>query len=469
MVFFEAELNIWVFLPFYIGIYRILSYILLKVIPSLLYKPYQINDKNTYSNEFNKDDITMIVPLYQTDEGFEDCLKSWINNKPYKIILVVDHSSYNEINTLVQTINWNNVIIHVVDQRAPGKRQALYDGYLLTETKLILFGDDDAIYCDNFLDNLILPFNVLEKNGNNLGIGGVSCKQVSRPKFNKDWNFWDIMMDMRLYQRMIELRATSYVDKSAACLSGRTELYRKCIFDDFENFEDYFLKETFYGKLQLSGDDKCMTRICMQSGFKLYHQISEKSCLSTKFEDGKVLIKQILRWSRNTIRSDFKSLFIERFVWRRFPFLTIIMIDRFIAPVSMIAGVILIIFGTVSTKNMFILTAGFAYIFLFRLIKLLPYFLFIENRRPLKWLIYVPCFIIFQYVGALLLLYASFTLGNRKWGNRQIEVNKNNEIIRDNNLEYSDNDSDEEQKNEVNFVLYDSNSSEEYSRNEIYV
>ena len=58
------------------------------------------------------------------------------------------------------------------------------------------------------------------------------------------------------------------------------------------------------------------------------------------------LFKQILRWSRNTIRSDFKALFLERNVWKKYPFLAIVMFDRFISPITMTLGLIFILLGS---------------------------------------------------------------------------------------------------------------------------
>lgn len=48
-------------------------------------------------------------------------------------------------------------------------------------------------------------------------------------------------------------------------------------------------------------------------------QISPECTLATTFKaDGKFFM-QILRWTRNTWRSDFKSLVLERDIWYRYP------------------------------------------------------------------------------------------------------------------------------------------------------
>lgn len=418
------------FFPFILGIYRINSYIFLKFIPSLLYKPYKTEDIKPETIKYKNKDVTYVVPLYQSDLDFEYCLKSWITNNPKKIILVVDYTSYKQIYDIVEKVKeeYDEELIpeiEVVEEFKPGKRNALFTGYGKTDTDIIAFVDDDVYHHDGYLENLLLPFNDEKKN-----IGGVSSKQMARPKPNDDWNIWDIFMDMRLHQRMVEVRATTLIGGGATCISGRTMSFRKSLLDEKEDFEDYFLKETFMGKLQLSGDDKCLTRLCINSDYGMYHQVSEHCCLTTKFEDPPVLLKQILRWGRNTWRSDFKLLFLERKVWCKYPFLSILMLDRFISPFSMLTGPVLITITLIFSSNYFILVAALVYIILTRSLKMIPYFFADKPARPKLWILFIPAFIIFQYFTAILKIYSLFTLGNRKWGNREIKVNKDDEIVR---------------------------------------
>ena len=69
----------------------------------------------------------------------------------------------------------------------------------------------------------------------------------------------------------------------------------------------------------MSGDDKFMTRWVVKHGWKMRMQLSPECTLATTFKaDGK-FFKQILRWTRNTWRSDFKSLVLERVIWYRYP------------------------------------------------------------------------------------------------------------------------------------------------------
>ena len=69
----------------------------------------------------------------------------------------------------------------------------------------------------------------------------------------------------------------------------------------------------------ISGDDKFMTRWIVKHNWNMAMQVSPECTLATTFKaDGKFFM-QILRWTRNTWRSDFKSLVLERDIWYRYP------------------------------------------------------------------------------------------------------------------------------------------------------
>lgn len=239
----------------------------------------------------------------------------------------------------------------------------------------------------------------------------------------------DAVQDMRLYQRYLEYRATTFMGGGSTCLSGRTMAYRTQLFR-FDGFKNYFLNEHFAGQLQLSGDDKCLTRLCIMSDYKMWHQICEVCTLSTQFEAGAKLRQQLLRWSRNSWRSDIKMLFLERSVWRKYPWLAITSLDKMISPFTMVYGPLAILFLCFWEQNMFVLVAFACYIVVTRIMKTLMYFTWSRPRPPCRWFWYIMPFILVQYWGAVIKLYALCTLKDRRWGNREVKVNAQNEIVR---------------------------------------
>lgn len=207
-------------------------------------------------------------------------------------------------------------------------------------------------------------------------------------------------------------------------MAYRTQLFR------FDGFKNYFLNEHFAGQLQLSGDDKCLTRLCIMSDYKMWHQICEVCTLSTQFESGAKLRAQLLRWSRNSWRSDLKMLFLERSVWRKYPWLAVTSLDKMISPFTMVYGPLAILFLTFWEQNFFVLVAFACYILVTRIMKTLMYFTWSRPRPPCRWFWYIGPFIFVQYWGAVIKLYALCTLKDRRWGNREVKVNAQNEIVR---------------------------------------
>ena len=142
-------------------------------------------------------------------------------------------------------------------------------------------------------------------------------------------------------QRVIRFSLTSrsYHLSGISCLSGRTAVYKTQILQDPE-FEPAFVNEKWLGKYSLhSGDDKFITRWLVKSkvGWKMQLQNHKKCMLYTTFKpDSTFLTKQVIRWTRNTWRSDIRSIFIDRRIWRRYPYVAFNMIDKFINPLPIL-------------------------------------------------------------------------------------------------------------------------------------
>ena len=69
----------------------------------------------------------------------------------------------------------------------------------------------------------------------------------------------------------------------------------------------------------MSGDDKFLTRWLVSRGWRMRMQLSPECTLETTFRPDGAFLKQVLRWARNTWRSDLKSLVLEHTMLRRYP------------------------------------------------------------------------------------------------------------------------------------------------------
>lgn len=89
------------FLPLWVGIWRWAAYLILKAIPSLLYKPIPISDELEPGHlPVSTQMMTMIIPVYMPEPGFEECLQSWVDNRPKTIVVVVDTNSYQQVSEI---------------------------------------------------------------------------------------------------------------------------------------------------------------------------------------------------------------------------------------------------------------------------------------------------------------------------------------------------------------------------------
>lgn len=402
------------YIPFYIAIYRWSLYIILKVIPSFFYRQLKYVEPNDNALELGtfirKRDVTAVVAVYQPPDCFEMTIQSIVNNGPGQILVVSDVSCYEEI--VRRCAKFEGV--KVICEHKPGKRSALITGVKNTRTKIVALIDDDVQWSPKFLEKLIAPFQRYKN------IGGVGCKHVAR--IESFWDVWRIMADMRLAVRYLELMACTVWDRGASCISGRTACYRTKILKCNE-FYNYLGNEKFMGMTLQSGDDKCITRFVTNKGYKLYHQLRNSCKLSTTFERRWRFFKQMLRWARNTWRSDMKALFVERNIWFINPVTAFILLDKMFTPFFMLYGITYLPYVAIVNQQYVFLFGWVIWLFISRVMKLCYYLWDVPH-----YILYVPLFVLFQYVQAFVRIYALFTLYNRGWGTRDIKIKGNNVV-----------------------------------------
>lgn len=421
--------NYSIYVPYIIGFYRWGMFIFFKLIPSFFYKQIKyVEDVNLEHIEAK--DVTVVVAVYQPPDGFYETIKSIYENNPYEILIIADVTCANKTEEICKSFDQN--IVKVIAEEKPGKRAALVTGIKASKTKITCLVDDDIIWCPTVIQNMILPFRYPI-------IGGVGIRQNAfiRSRFD----LLDILNNMRLSVRYLDIKATTVVDKGCVCISGRTACYRTSVIQNEEMYES-FMNEKFLCLNVLSGDDKFLTRYVIKNGYKTYHQLLHDCELSTPFEKGMRLFKQFIRWSRNTWRSDFNCLFVERKIWRNNPYTAILMFDKMFVPFFQIGGLvytIVLCFTHNSLLPSFLSGSGENSNTVFDYQLFVGYLIWLFVSRCIRlfyylweypWHIFmIPLFIVFQYFQALIRLYALVTLYERGWGTRKINV-KGNEIVR---------------------------------------
>jgi len=159
-------------------------------------------------------------------------------------------------------------------------------------------------------------------------------------------------------------------------------------------------------------------------GWNTYVQCCKEAELLSTMKPNWRFLKQVLRWTRNTWRSDLRSLFMERHVWTSHPYCAYTMVDKLFNPFTLLYGPIVVaVVVYKSTKPVSdggfhlpwwnVILSYMVWLTLTRTAKLLPHLW----NRPGD-IIYVPAFIAFGYYFAIMKLYALVTLHETGWGTR---------------------------------------------------
>jgi len=343
-----------VFVPFgIIGFYRYLWYII-RLLARAAYRPIPLPENPTY---VASEDVTIIVPTIDAGEEFRgespqafaqaflnpapqasvcrqrstdetEAAYSWLEGNPKEIIIVTEEKMQAPLQELANSVDPTR--IRVLTVPFANKRMQMSHGIRNTTTDIIVFADDDAIWPPTLLPYVLACFEDQQ-------IGGVGTSQRVQPCGDR-LTIWEVLAAFRLTIRNIEIASSAHIDGGIPCLSGRTAAYRTVILKD-PDFLHGFTNDLWLGKYHLnSGDDKFLTRWMVSHGWNTYVQVCKEAELLSTMKPNWRFLKQVLRWTRNTWRSDFRSIFTERYIWTKHPYVAYTMIDKFINPLTLLVG-----------------------------------------------------------------------------------------------------------------------------------
>ncbi|KAF9041715.1 putative polysaccharide synthase [Hymenopellis radicata] len=401
-----------IFVPFgLIGFYRYFWYII-RISASLAYRPVPLPTNPTYTPS---EDVTIIVPTIDAGPEFIAAARSWLAGSPPKeIIIVTEERMLEPLRALAEEVDKERIKVLTVP--FANKRLQMAAGIKAAQTDILVFADDDALWPPTLLPYVLACFE-------DQRIGGVGTSQRVQAVGDR-MTVWEVLAAFRLTIRNIEISASTHIDGGIPCLSGRTAAYRTIILKDPE-FLYGFTHDYWLGKYQLnSGDDKFLTRWMVSRGWGTYVQCCKEAELLSTMKPNWRFLKQVLRWTRNTWRSDLRSLFTERFIWTAHPYVAYTMVDKLFNPLTLLVGPCLVAY--VVYKSTIPVDDGGYHLPWWNVI--LSYLVWLTATRTAKLLphlwtrpqdiIYVPAFILFGYYFAVMKLYALCTLHETGWGTR---------------------------------------------------
>lgn len=366
-----------------IGIWR-WSVWMMKEITGLHYRP---NAKQY------KADVSIVTPVYnENPKVFTEALESWKKNNPAQIIAVIDYAD----NTCIKIFeefkkSFKDAVLIVT--KVPGKRQALADGILAAKSEIVALVDSDTLWRPDTLQNGLPPFN-------DKRMAGVATYQsVLYPKTFAQ-KIFDVQLDLRYKHEYPFLAACG---PALVCLSGRTAFYRR---DIITPMLEKLVNEKFLGRPVISGDDKRLTYLVLQAGFKVAFQ-SNSIVYTPGMENLKAYLKQRLRWTRNSLRADLGAVLSG---WPlKHPALLFFQIDKFLQSFVVILSPIYF-FVSLYLQLWVAAAVIFLWWFISRAIKIHSYL----SKNP-KNIYILPGYVIYSFLTGLIKIYAFFTLNTQGW------------------------------------------------------
>lgn len=380
-----------------IGLWR-WSYWLVRIMGARLYKP----DFSRGPAGRKKPTLSVITPVYNEDEGlFKQAMQSWINNGVTEIIAVIDKSNTHLIVEFERLYGKHpKTKCRLVVTPKPGKRAALCDGIARSTGDLIALVDSDTVWGSKVMRNSLPHFS-------NPAIGGVTVTQrIMNPNSTSNVLF-DILLWTRYREEVPFLLG---VGKAFNTLSGRTAIYRReaLVNQHYDNLHD-LRHEFFLNTRGISGDDKRLTHLILEQGWHISF-VKDAAVYTEGMDSMKSFMKQRLRWTRNSWRADLRA--IKRGWVLKHPVLAMFMIDRFVQPFFMLLGPAACIVA-VSAGLWWAVAILIGWWFVSRFVRLAPYF-----RLYPKRLIYLPAYILYTYVNALVKIYALASVLEHSWATR---------------------------------------------------
>lgn len=357
---------------------------LLKELVGLRYKPQTKSYKAT---------VSIVTPVYnETPEVFKTALKSWKENNPSEIIAVIDHTDKICIQ-IFKDFAKKEKFAKLIITKKPGKRPALADGIKAAKSEIVALVDSDTIWEKDVIKNGLPPFH----DKNTAGVG--TYQNVLNPKTLAQ-KIFDVHLDLRYKDDFAFLAAAG---NALNCLSGRTAFYRKKII--LPMLPD-LVNETFMGKPVISGDDKRLTYLVLEAGWKVAYQ-SNSLVHTPGMATLSSYLQQRLRWSRNSLRADLRAL-SQSWTWKH-KALIFFQLDKvaqaFVVILSPIYFFISLFLGLWIPAAIIL-----CWWIISRTIKMFPHL----RRRPQDITI-LPAFILYSFFTAIVKVYAFFTLNTQGW------------------------------------------------------
>ncbi|KEZ45961.1 Glycosyltransferase family 2 [Scedosporium apiospermum] len=379
------------------------------VISHWRYKSKPIPSKPTLTS----DDVTVIIPtIHNVFEELRKPLLSILACNPAELILVTPIDKYDGLRKLAGSLGYDN--IQVLYTPIANKRLQVCEALPRVRTKITVMADDDVTWPSTMMPWLLAPFE-------DPRIGGVgTCQRVTR--------IWEGPWSARIFnwlgaayieRRNFEISATHNIDGGTSCMSGRTGAYRSEILSSHD-FLEGFKTEKWGSYILNADDDNFVTRWLVNHQWKTWVQYHPECEIETTLENSTKFLYQCSRWARSNWRSNYTSLFRDRYVLTQQPWCTYALHLTTFSSLSFAVDPLLVYslwratgeWDIENRKRVVLAQLVFMFCFV-KVVKLIGLF-----RRNPSDVMFLPVSIIFGYFHGLIKIYALCTLNMTSWGSR---------------------------------------------------
>lgn len=268
-----------------------LTYLLLKILFSLRYRPFETDDPSIGCLR-----VAAVIPVYNEEpEIFVRCLQSVLRQShPVDELYVVDDGSKDPLCFEVAQIALSNTDHRVV--RFPenrGKRYAQEVAFQETSADIILTVDSDSVLDARAVEEGLKPFT-------DPVIQGV-CGQVR--VLNRNQNFLTRLLDLRYKNSFLYERTAYTVWDSVLCSSGVISFWRVAI---VRSHLDDYVNQTFLGVPVGYGDDRRMTNYALLEGRVVFQETAVADTVVPVTL--RHFLKQQNRWNKSFFRETLFAL-----------------------------------------------------------------------------------------------------------------------------------------------------------------
>lgn len=262
--------------------------------------------------EHSSEDVTIVLPTICDDcDQLQQSIESFIACKPYEILVVTTPDNrYEWICRLTESFKAQN--IHVSRASFANKRLQICGAIEQIKTKFTILADDDVIWPSTIIPWLLAPFHNPDDRSGAVG----TCQTTPLSKSDSFIaSIFSFLGTAYIQRRNFEISATHFIDGGTSCMSGRTLAILTKIIQDTE-FLEAFQGEEWSGRKLNADDDNFITRWLVKKGWSTWIQYDPACQIVTTLETNSDYLQQCLRWARSNWRSNIRSIFWDRHIWR---------------------------------------------------------------------------------------------------------------------------------------------------------